>query len=242
MSLKDIESAIALSRLDTNTLKELQTLLKRGGFYTGRIDGLLGPLTRAGLADFKHESWLEFPSIIGETTVAKLFELKSSDTLPYFNGGGREETVAAIIREGKRQYLNKEQIAYILGTTNHETNNTFEPVIEAYWMSEAWRRTNLRYWPYVGRGFVQLTWRANYSKYQGILDVPLVDEPDRALEPAIALYILVHGMKHGIFTGRKLGDYINEDKTDWYNARKVVNWTDRADHIANLSKTWLSRI
>ena len=41
-------------------------------------------------------------------------------------------------------------VAYIMATVKHETNNTFEPVEEAYWLSESWRKANLRYYPWHG--------------------------------------------------------------------------------------------
>jgi hypothetical protein len=49
-------------------------------------------------------------------------------------------------------------MAYVLATTQWETAQTFKPVREAFWKDEEWRRVNLaRYYPYYGRGFVQLT-------------------------------------------------------------------------------------
>jgi hypothetical protein len=54
--------------------------------------------------------------------------------------------------------------AYALATACHETAYTMQPVREAFWLSEAWRRTHLRYYPYYGRGYVQLTWEDNYKR------------------------------------------------------------------------------
>jgi hypothetical protein len=55
--------------------------------------------------------------------------------------------------------------AYALATAAHETAHTMQPVREAFWLSESWRRTHLaRYYPFYGRGYIQLTWRANYEK------------------------------------------------------------------------------
>jgi hypothetical protein len=42
------------------------------------------------------------------------------------------------------------QVAYQLATVHWETNRTFEPVREAYWLSEEWRKRNLRYYPFYG--------------------------------------------------------------------------------------------
>jgi predicted chitinase len=135
----------------------------------------------------------------------------------------RSGTVAAIESECIRQGLTlKTQIAYVLATVEWETANTFKPVREAYWKTEAWRKANLRYYPYYGRGYVQLTWKYNYARYAEILGIPLVIEPDRAMEPAIACFILVHGFKHGVFTGKKLTDYVTKGKTDYIDRKSVV--------------------
>ena len=48
----------------------------------------------------------------------------------------------------------------VLATVEWETNKTFQPVREAYWLNEDWRRAHLKYYPYYGRGFVQLTWKS----------------------------------------------------------------------------------
>src|SRR4029079_15992876 len=55
-------------------------------------------------------------------------------------------------------------LAYMLATAFQETNQTMQPVREAYWLSEEWRRRNLRYYPFYGWGYVQLTWEANYRR------------------------------------------------------------------------------
>ena len=148
----------------------------------------------------------------------------------------RAGTVAAIESECIRQGIGlKTQIAYVLATVEWETADTFKPVREAYWKSEAWRKANLRYFPYYGRGYVQITWKANYAKYGEILGIPLVTNPDRAMEPAIANFILVHGFKHGVFTGKKITDYITRGKTDFIGARRCINGTDKAAKIAAIA-------
>ena len=148
----------------------------------------------------------------------------------------RAGTVAAIEAECIRQGLAlKTQIAYVLATVEWETGNTFRPVREAYWMPEWWRKRKFRYYPYYGRGYVQLTWERNYRVYSDILGIDLVSNPDRAMEPAIACFILVHGFKHGTFTGRKITDYIRQGKTDFVGARRCINGTDRAGKIAAIA-------
>jgi predicted chitinase len=148
----------------------------------------------------------------------------------------RAGTVAAIEAECIRQGIGlKAQIAYVLATTEWETANTFKPVREAYWMPEWWRKKKFRYYPYYGRGYVQLTWDFNYRRYGQILGIPLLKEPDRAMDPAIACFILVHGFKHGIFTGKAITDYIRQGKTDFVGARRCINGTDKAGKIAGIA-------
>lgn len=131
----------------------------------------------------------------------------------------------------------KEQIQYVLATVEHETAGTYKPVKEAYWVknAEAWRKRNLRYWPYYGRGLVQITWLANYEKFSELMNLDLVNNPDLVMEWQNSLFILCTGMKLGLFTGKKLNDYINDSKQDFIGARKIINGTDRAQHIAGLA-------
>ena len=148
----------------------------------------------------------------------------------------RSGTVAAIEAECIRQGLTlKTQIAYVLATAEWETANTLKPVREAYWMPEIWRKKRFRYYPYYGRGYVQLTWKFNYDRYSKILGIDLVTHPDRALEPAIACFVLVHGFKHGVFTGKAITDFIRQGKTDFVGARRCINGTDKAGKIAAIA-------
>jgi putative chitinase len=127
------------------------------------------------------------------------------------------------------------QTAYILATAYHETRATMKPVKEAYWVSnaEAWRSRNLRYYPWYGRGYVQLTWEANYVKAGKALNRDLTTDPDVVMDPQISAEILVMGMLEGWFTGKFLESYIWEDHKDYVGARRIVNGTDKADLIAS---------
>lgn len=156
----------------------------------------------------------------------------------------REGTIEAIRAECRKQGLGLlAQVAYVLATVEWETGRTFKPVREAYWKDEEWRRRNLsRYYPYYGRGFVQLTWEANYQKYAGILGIDLVGDPDRALEPEIACFILVHGFRTGAFTGKKLADFVNDGGVDFIQARRCINALDRAQEIAALAEKHLEEM
>jgi hypothetical protein len=69
-----------------------------------------------------------------------------------------------------------------------------------------------------------------------------VGNKEKALDPNIALFILVDGMLLGEFTGNKLGTFVNGSKTDFLGARKVINGRDRREHIAGLANSWLSKL
>jgi hypothetical protein len=54
----------------------------------------------------------------------------------------------------------------------------------------------------------------------------------------VAYDILYRGMLDGLWTGKKLSLYVNNDRRDYVNARRVVNSIDRALWIANLAEEW----
>lgn len=131
-------------------------------------------------------------------------------------------------------------IAYIMGTVSHEC--AFAPVKEI----RADRQRNPRvwalqerYWPsgYFGRGYVQITWRDNYQKMGSRLGIPLVEQPDLALDPRDAASICVVGMAEGMFTGRRLAQYDRPGgEFDWVGSRAIVNGSDRAGLIAGYAR------
>jgi hypothetical protein len=143
-----------------------------------------------------------------------------------------------IIDTAKEYGLLRNQLAYVLATAYWETARTMKPVREAFWKSESWRRKNLRYFPWYGRGFVQLTWERNYIRAGKELGLDLTTDPDKVMEPAISAKILVHGSAKGWFTGKKLSDYITLTKSDFVNARRIINGTDKARAIADLARQY----
>lgn len=140
---------------------------------------------------------------------------------------------------------NLQQAAYEIATAWWETAQTMHPVREAYWLSETWRKNNLRYYPYYGRGLIQTTWKDNYRRLARLMNMPentFVNKPDLLLEWKYALPALHHGMESGLYTGKDLDDYIDEfnesdeeDLREYKNARRIVNGTDKDDEIADLA-------
>jgi hypothetical protein len=222
---------------DVELCREIQTILKKLNLYNYNIDGDFGGITRQALRDFKQEKNLTGGDILGPITAKALLRYPKPSVLPPPPQPPLPDGLArAVIQEGRKHGLTlKTQIAYIMATVQHETANTYRPIRE-------FGGANRPYAPYYGRGHVQLTWKANYQKYSDILGIDLVSNPDRALDPSISLFILVHGMANGIFTGRRLGQYVNVNHTDFVNARKVINGTDKQHHIANLAQQWLTKL
>lgn len=137
-------------------------------------------------------------------------------------------------------------LAYVLATTYHETAATMQPIAEyghgkgrSY--GEPDPQTGQTYY---GRGYVQLTWKDNYQRAQDVVinldtmvhDVPLVMQPDMAMVPVYAAQIAINGMVDGWFTGKKLGDYLNATRTDYVDARRIINGTDKAELIAGYAR------
>ena len=147
----------------------------------------------------------------------------------------------------------RRKLAYILATAYHETARTMAPVRETLAstdakakerLTKAWKagkmpQVKADYWSggYLGRGFVQLTHKANYQKAQDVTGHPLVKNPGLAMEPTVAALILVKGMMQGWFTGKKLADY-----DGFTSMRRVVNGTDRALTIAQYAQAFLEAL
>lgn len=152
-----------------------------------------------------------------------------------------------IIEVCKARKLPRDFAAYILATGHWETNGTLEPVREAYYLgkkAEGYRK-KLRYYPWYGRGLVQLTWEVNYVKAGKRLGKDFTTDPDVVMDPYNAVRILVIGMEEGWFTGKKLADDLDgvdesdeEDFLEWHRSRDIVNGTDKANEIAVLAEQY----
>lgn len=142
--------------------------------------------------------------------------------------------------------------AYMLATVKHECANTWAPIVErgsvAYFEKyDADTQVGQRLGNTVdgdgflfrGRGYVQITGRANYERLGRAIGLAegLIEDPDRALDPEISYRIMSLGMRRGMFTGKKLSDYINTIGCDYVNARRIINGRDRAELIAGYATT-----
>lgn len=140
-----------------------------------------------------------------------------------------------LIEAGRKRGLLRNQMAYVLATAYHETAHTMKPIREKG--GEKYLRSK-KYYPHVGMGYVQLTWDYNYAKASRELGVDFVKSPELLLKPEYAAPIIIAGMAEGWFTGKKLSDYITLQKSDFKNARRIVNGTDKAELIAGYAKEY----
>jgi len=145
------------------------------------------------------------------------------------------QTIPLILRECEvNDVTDPGQIAYILATAEHESRL-------GQWMASGWayeRRSDLGNTQPGDGGFVWMTERHNYTYWSNRLGIDLVNNPEIATEPSIAAKILVISMRDGLLTGYKLRDFINSNKRDFYNARRIVNHLDRAAHIAAIAEEY----
>lgn len=252
--LTTIPSGVAtpISDLNTGQITELQTALVKLGYSAGEIDGKYGHNTRGAWVEFMDDTYPDKDdSSIDAESLNKLQEkLDNAKPDPAYDFTSKKGTMEAIKIECNRQGIGlKNQVAYVLATVDHETNHTFKPVIEAYFVKtkdlDNYLKTHLpssKYYPYYGRGYVQLTWDYNYKKYGKLLGKDLLSHPELALDSEIALFVLVHGFKTGAFTTRKISEFINEYKTDFIEARRCINGKDKAKEIATLAEIHLKNL
>lgn len=116
---------------------------------------------------------------------------------------------------------------------------------------------------YYGRGYVQLTWGYNYQRLDQKLgngtfpnknktktadfnkgftisnpNESIYLNPAKALDTKAAYAGLVWAMQKGIYTSKKIGDYISATKIDYVNARRVINGTNKANMIASYAENF----
>jgi RHS repeat-associated protein len=156
-------------------------------------------------------------------------------------------SIAIILATARDAELSLEQMAYVLGTAELESNlgltmiefasgAKYEGRIKS--LGNTQKGDGVRY---KGRGFVQITGRYNYKKWSDRLGVDLISDPAKAATPPIAAEVIVHGMQDGFAADKKgrrhtLDRYINAQGIDFFNARRIVNGLDRANRIAGYAE------
>lgn len=227
----------------SKAIRKIQATLKVNKFYKGRIDGSWGPLSQLALNEaastglynmyFDFDKFRELfkPKVITQGMVDSINDLFTSFNI--------HRTIEA---------NNPLYIAYMLATTWHETAYTMLPIKEyGGWEYLSKYDTGrlarvLGNTPeadgdgqfYAGRGFVMITGKSNYRKFQILLNKPLLTQPDLALDSRTAAEILTLGSVKGMFTSRALGDYLKYGRySEFVGARAVINGSDADRKIAD---------
>ncbi|MEC4865712.1 MAG: glycoside hydrolase family 19 protein, partial [Jaaginema sp. PMC 1078.18] len=156
------------------------------------------------------------PQLVTPEVTASILECPVSDCQKYLPG------VLAAMQ--KYDILDKQVLIGLLATIRVETGG-FRPINEwggeKYWRRYEGRRDlgntqsgdGVRYH---GRGYVQLTGRANYRSYGQKLGVDLEGNPELALDPGVSAQVLACYFKdRGVHQAAKAGD--------WRRVRKLVN-------------------
>jgi hypothetical protein len=122
---------------------------------------------------------------------------------------------AAGIADRATQIAAAATIVVETGVTIDGINRTFTPIPELG--DEAYFRNELgNDWQYHGRGYIQITWSANYAHYGNELSIDLLHNPDLALQPEVAAKILaLYFREHGIPALAAA--------SDWPGVRHAVN-------------------
>lgn len=153
-------------------------------------------------------------------------------------GQDQADNIRLIKEECARQNITGNQLAYVLATATYESG--LRPIEEYGVCAPGGPRRS--YCPYNGRGFVQLTHQRNYQRIGALVGQDLVRNPDLALNPSVAKFAICYGMRTGLFTGKKLDDYITSRRTDFVNARRIINGVSGAERFASAARWWQGQL
>lgn len=174
-------------------------------------------------------------------------------------GSTQVKGIEALLDEASKHEITADQMAYVLAGVHHETGKQMVPVRETFALSDSdavrkldyayargqlpWVRTP--YWrvdadgkSWFGRGRIQNTHKANYEKLKRRLGHDFVGKPDLLLDDRIDAEVTLVGHLEGIWTGKKLSDYIAAGRRDYQGARRIVNGTDKAAMIAGYAEKY----
>jgi Chitinase class I/Putative peptidoglycan binding domain len=223
---------------DTELVSNIQIRLKGYGYSIGKVDGLYGSITADALSDFV-TSWgvsdasfnkevaellIEkdgrkggMPALATPELVKSILGCPLSDAQTFLPG------VLSALQE--ESMLDRLTLVAAIATIGVETGG-FRPInefgsrqyfIDNYEGREDLGNVNPGDGPlYHGRGFIQLTGRANYREYGNALGVKLEDNPELALDPTVSARILaLYFFKRGVD--------IAAHAQDWEKVRRLVN-------------------
>jgi putative chitinase len=206
-------------------VKRLQQALKEKGSYAGEIDGDFGSGTESAVKAFQAAAHLQADGVAGVLTKAKLgiivlpgpdvTALVKVDTVMTMMPDTSRNNVTVhlpnVLEALKAVDLSdRSMILMALGTIYAETGQ-FKPLVEYKGDTNttpggrAYDRYDDRSdlgnlgppdgETFMGRGFVQVTGRANYLKYGPVVGEDLVANPDRAIDSVVASKIMAAYLK-----------------------------------------------
>lgn len=225
---------------DAGLTRQIQIRLRDLGIPIGKPDGLYGPVTESGITRFcKAFGWAGSqvtPIVAKELIQCKLIpgfdrlrEMVSPDTvatiLQCSLGDAKTYLPGVLHALDDKGILDKPTLIAALATIRVETGG-FRPIQEyggsTYFTEMYEGREDLGNTQagdgdrYHGRGFIQVTGRANYRKYGQQLGVNLEGSPDLALDPKISAQILA-----SYFYDREID--LTAHAGDWQEVRRRVN-------------------
>jgi peptidoglycan hydrolase-like protein with peptidoglycan-binding domain len=221
-------------------IKQIQVRLRALKVLHDKADGLYGPNTKNAIERFARAFELPLDQI-SPTFAKKLIEVQEvplmNDTSRWIDVQTAAELMGAKLSDVEtylppliekleaRGILNQPTLVAALATISVETAG-FQPINEwggnSYFHEMYEGRSDLGNTQpgdgvrFHGRGFVQITGRANYQHYGDKLGVPLVDNPELALDPDVAAGILVEYFWERSVDQRALAQ-------DWQGVRRAVN-------------------
>jgi peptidoglycan L-alanyl-D-glutamate endopeptidase CwlK len=246
----------------------LQTRLKERGFSPGAIDGSFGPGTEAAVLAFQRGAGLLADGVVGPRTAAALgLEPASNAGMPVvqmpvaariFPGAPLDnikQNLPPVLDALKAKDLTSVPIvAAALATICVETGR-FVPIdefVSRFNTSPGGRPFDLYDWrkdlgnrgptdgaDFRGRGYIQLTGRANYANYGGLVGEPdLVEHPERANDPEIAARLLA-----AFISSKEIAMKQALQDGDLSTARRLVNGgTHGLEQFANAYRIGIAEI
>lgn len=173
---------------------------------------------------------------------------------------GQVEGMEVLMDEAERLgWHDSRHFAYLLATAYWETGKTMQPIDERGSDAYFFRMYDIKGdrprvaqtlgntqegdgVKFHGRGFVQITGRANYVDMSKRIHLNLVENPELVKNHEVAAVIIFIGMEKGTFTGRKLSHFFNDTTSDPVGARRIINGTDKAEEIAEIYRKFLPAI
>lgn len=159
------------------------------------------------------------------------------------------------------------KIASTLGNIKTETNDSYRPCREGYYLKgsyesqirqlynyySAWNRKHhlktifpngLDYIKnFVGRGEVQTTHEYNYAKFRKMIKyqfgVDILEEPEKMLDDDISFGVMELGLnvREYSYTGKILGDYFNDNTEGYSLEKRFVGYRNLAGYLVTPRRT-----